>query len=57
MLIKQTFCFQYNLGLRHREGPEVPLLREEGNRVHHRQSGRLQRLCRYNSFLVSPEQT
>ena len=41
------------MGLRHREGADIPLLREEGDRVHHRQGGRLQRLRRHHSILVS----
>jgi hypothetical protein len=45
--------FQHHLGLRHREGAEILVLGQQGHRVHHRQSGRLQRLRRRHSLVVS----
>ena len=45
--------FQHNLGVRHREKPQVSLLSQQGHRVHDRQGRRLQRLRRHYSILVN----
>ncbi len=43
---------QHNLGVQHREGAQVPVLCQQGNRVHDGPSGRLQRIRRHNPIVV-----